>query len=184
MHACCAGLFLASRAAVALLAAADNAATVCWGGLSPGVTRLVRLLHRSVVVVVCQDAGVPNSMGSYTQGGRYVSGLALAPFLASGCRVACVGPVAVTRFLVTAWARAEGRVIQGYLRVPPGARFSVLPLLGSGQSAVYPGVPSGAAWCRCSVRPWRVEEEEGTRTVVGIGHPQLRAFLVLAPGLR
>ena len=132
----------------------------------------------------CLGAGVPNSMGSYTQGGRYVSGLALAPFLASGCRVACVGPIAVTRFLVTAWARAEGRVIQGYLRVPPGARFSVLPLLGSGQSAVYPGVPSGAAWCRCSVRPWRVEEEEGTRTVVGIGHPQLRAFLVLAPGLR
>ena len=83
-------------------------------------------------------------MGSYTQGGRYVSDL-VTPSLASGCRAACVGSTAVTRFLVTAWTRAEGRVIQGYLRVPPGARFSVLPLLGTGQSAV---LSRGALGCR------------------------------------
>ena len=45
---------------------------------------------------------------------------------------------------------------QGYLRVPPGARSSVLPFLGFGQSAVYPGVPSGAAWVRYLVRPGRL----------------------------
>ena len=90
------------------------------------VTRVVPFVAAS-----CLGAGVPNSMGSYTQGGRYVSGLALAPCLVNWtAALASVGLTAVTRFLVTAWARAEGRVIQGCLRVPPGARCSVLPLLG------------------------------------------------------
>ena len=166
----------ASRAAVALLAAADYAATLYWGGHSPGIARVVRLLRRSVLVVVCQGAGVPNSMGSCTQGGRFVSGLALAPRPVnrtaacqrgvhrwhafpgvsvgqgrgpchpgvSGQRAASSRGAFGCRLVRgarsgAAWcavlspsppgARAEGRVIQGCLRAPPGARCSVRPLL-------------------------------------------------------
>ena len=82
--------------------------------------------------------------------------------LASGYRTASVGSTAVTRFLVTAWTRAEGRVTRG--------TFGCLLVRGlrsfpswDGQSAEYPGVPSGAAWVRCLVRPgglrrWRARE--------------------------
>ena len=82
--------------------------------------------------------------------------------------------------------------------------------LDQGRGPRLPGVPSGAAWCAVfgPSPPWdraecrvsrgtlgcrlgpvlspsrRVEVEEGTQAVAGIGHPQLRAFLVLAPELR
>ena len=70
--------------------------------------------------------------------------------------------------------------------VPPGARCSVLPLLGPGQRAAS----SRGAFGRRLVRgarsgpSWRVEVEEGTRTGGRLSHPQPWAFLVLAPGLR
>ena len=75
--------------------------------------------------------------------------------LASGRRTASVGS-GRHAFPGGGLDQGRGPRHQGYLRVPPGARSSVLPFLGFGQSAVYPGVPSGAAWVRYLVRPGRL----------------------------
>ena len=141
----------------------------------------------------------PREVGSFPA-------LRLRHALSIGLLLASVGSIACTRFLVSAWARAEGRVTQGYPGrgprhpgvpsgaawcavlgpVPPGARCSVLPLLGPGQRAAS----SRGAFGRRLVRgarsgpSWRVEVEEGTRTGGRLSHPQPWAFLVLAPGLR
>ena len=109
-------------------------------------------------------------MGSYTQGGRFVSGLALAP--------RPVNRTAACQRGVHRWHAVPGvSVGQGRGPCHPGV---------SGQRAAS----SRGAFGRRLVRgarsgpSWRVEVEEGTRTGGRLRHPQPWAFLVLAPGLR
>ena len=125
--------------------------------------------------------------GPYLHGEVHSGGLARCrPRFVSLCErlPPCLrGVHAVARFLAAAWTRAEGRVTRG--------TFGCL---------LVRGLRSFPSWdraeCRasrgtlgCRLGPVlspsrRVEVVEGTQAVAGIGHPQLRAFLVLAPELR
>ena len=121
-------------------------------------------------------------MGRYTPGGWHVAGLVCVAF-ASGYRLACVGSTAVARFLAAAWTRAEGRVNHGYLRCRLVRGLRSFPSWDRAECRVS----RGTLGCRLGpvLSPSRrVEVVEGTQAVAGIGHPQLRAFLVLAPELR
>ena len=133
----------------------------------------------SFAVVGWLGAGVPNSMGSYTQGGRHVAGLALAPSLANWtAALASVGFTAVTRFLVAAWARAGGRSMPGHWWLGDS------PPVAYGCAVLSPSpsmVPM--AW-GLAIGTWRVEVEEARKLAAGRSHPHPWAFLVLAPGLR
>ena len=119
----------------------------CFGGAGP-------LLHGEL------------RRGPYLHGEVHSGGLARCrPRFVSLCErlPPCLrGVHAVARFLAAAWTRAEGHVTRG--------TFGCLLVRGlrsfpswDGQSAEYPGVPSGAAWVRCLVRPgglrrWRARE--------------------------
>ena len=103
--------------------------------------------------------------------------------LASGYRTASVGSTAVTRFLVTAWTRAEGRVTRGTFGCLLVRGLRSFPSWDRAECRVS----RGTLGCRLGpvLSPSRrVEVVEGTQAVAGIGHPQLRAFLVIAPELR
>ena len=157
----------------------DKRPTWRLGGPPPALRACVVAVPFRFAVAGWLGAGVPNSMGSYTQGGRYVSGLALAPYLVNWTAApACVGSTAVTRFLVAAWARAGGRDMPGYwwLGDSPPVTYGCAVLSPSPPWSRWLGdSSSGLGGLR-----WR----RARKLAAGRSHPHPWAFLVLVPGLR
>ena len=125
--------------------------------------------------------------GPYLHGEVHSGGLARCrPRFVSLCKrlPPCLrGVHAVARFLAAAWTRAEGRVTRGTFGCLLVRGLRSFPSWDRAECRVS----RGTLGCRLGpvLSPSRrVEvEEEGTRAVAGIGHPHLRAFLVLAPDL-